>query len=183
MNGCWGCGCPVWKETWIKRCHAYNKTGIVASDYCCAQWRMGRMGVAAAAPAFRTNSVFQGKLYKASCSRFWMIKIYIQYSEFSARSIFQGKCKLFKILNDKKFIFSRVNLGQAIFFKGKRKLLKILNYKKCIFNTLNSGQTLFFRASASCSKFWMIKNIYSIEWIQGKLCFSRQAQVVQNSVW
>jgi len=36
-------------------------------------------------------------------------------------------------------------------FQGKRKLLKILNDKK-YFNTVNSGQTLFLRASASCSK-------------------------------
>jgi len=43
------------------------------------------------------------------------------------------------------------------------------------------GQILFFRASAGCSKFWMIKNMYSMQWIQGTLCSSAQAQVAQKS--
>jgi len=58
--------------------------------------------------------------------------MYIQYIEFRANPVFQGKRKLLKILNDKKYIFNRVD----------------------------AGQTLFFKASAGCSKFGMIKNIY-----------------------
>jgi len=55
--------------------------------------------------------------------------MYIQYSKFRANSVFQGKRKLLKILNNKQY------------------------------------------------------SVYSIQWIQGTLCFSGQAQVVQNSKW
>jgi len=48
---------------------------------------------------------------------------------------------------------------------------KILNVKT-IFNTVkNFRENSVFRASASCSKFWMIKNTSSIQWIQGTLFF------------
>ena len=33
---------------------------------------------------------------RAGCSKFWMIKIYIHYSEFRAHPVFQGKHKLLK---------------------------------------------------------------------------------------
>jgi len=52
-----------------------------------------------------------------------MIKICIQYSEFRAHSVFQGKHKLLNILNCKTYIkYSET-------FQGKRKLFKILNDK------------------------------------------------------
>jgi len=67
-----------------------------------------------------------------------------------ANSVFQRK--LFKILNDKKYVFN-TNSGHTV-FQGKHKLLKHLEFKKYI----------------------------SIQRkIQGKLCFSGQAQVAQKS--
>jgi len=50
---------------------------------------------------------------------------------FRANSVFQGKPKSFKILNDKKYIFSTVNSGHT-FFQGKKKLLKHPECKKYI---------------------------------------------------
>jgi len=44
-----------------------------------------------------------------------------------------------------------------------------------------SGQTMFWGQAEVVQKSWIIKNIYSIQWIQGTLCFSRQAQVAQKS--
>jgi len=41
---------------------------------------------------------------------------YIQQSEFRANSVFQGKRKLLKILNDKKYIVNTVNSGQTLSF-------------------------------------------------------------------
>jgi len=65
----------------------------------------------------------------------------------SAHSVFQGKRKLLKNLECKKYIQYSEN------FQGKRKLLKNLERKK-YFNAVNNFRaTLFFRASASCSKF------------------------------
>ena len=101
--------------------------------------------------------------------------------KFRANFAFQSKCKLFKILNNEKYIFNAVNSRRALFFRASASCSKFWIIKKYIFNTMNSRHTLFFRTSASCLTFWMIKN--SIQWIQGKLCYSGQAQVVQNSVW
>jgi len=54
--------------------------------------------------------------------------------------------------------------------------------QKIIFNTANSGHSLFFRASASCSKILNGKQyIEYSENFEGKLSFSRQAQVAQKS--
>jgi len=93
---------------------------------------------------------------------------------------------LFKILNDKKYIFNAVNSGHTLFFRastscskilnvktifngviilraksvfqGMRKLFKILKDKNT-FNTVNSGRTLFFRASKSCSNILKVKSV------------------------
>jgi len=46
-------------------------------------------------------------------------------------------------------------------FQGKRKLLKILNNKKYFKTAKNFRATLFFRASASCSKFLNVKGIFN----------------------
>jgi len=46
----------------------------------------------------------------------------------------------------------------------------------------NSRATLFFRASATCSKILNDKKyIFNTVKIPGQLCFSRQAQLAQNS--
>jgi len=43
-----------------------------------------------------------------------------------------------------------------------------------------SGQTLFSGQAQVAQKSWMIKNVYSIQWIQGTLCVSGQAHVVKS---
>jgi len=82
-----------------------------------------------------------------------MIKIYIQYSEFRAHSVFQGKHKLLKNPECKAIFNTVKNFRANSVFQGKRKLFKILNDK----------------------------NTYSQLWIQGTLCFSGQAKVAQTS--
>jgi len=74
-------------------------------------------------------------------------KNYIQYNEkFQEKLCFQSKRKFLKNPH-----FNAVKIFRAnSVFQGKRKLLKILNDKKYIFNTVNSGHTLSFRASNSC---------------------------------
>ena len=74
---------------------------------------------------------------------------------FRANSVFQGKRRLFKILNDKKYILNAVNSG-TLCFQGKHKFLK----------------------NPECENY-----IQYSEKFQGKLCFSGQAEVVQNSEW
>ena len=122
----------------------------------------------------------QGKLNLLKNVGRWKI---FQYSK-----KFQGKRRLFKILNDKKYIFNTVNSVHTLFFRASTSCSKILNVKT-IFNTVKyfrknwknsvfrasassskivismqwkfSGQTLFFRASPSCSKFWRIKSTFN----------------------
>jgi len=111
----------------------------------CWQWRTRRGGGEGAASSrletFRSNSVFRAS---TSCSKFWMIKIYIQYSEFRAHSVFQGKGKLLKNPECKK----HVQYSEK--FQGKRKLVKILIINICSIQWIQG--TLFFRARASCSQ-------------------------------
>jgi len=84
-----------------------------------------------------------------------MIKIYIKYSEFKAHSVFQGKRKLLKNPECKKYVQCREKFLGKLFLKASAKLLKnLVNGKKYI----------------QCS-----------ENFQGKLCFSGQAQVAQKS--
>jgi len=132
---------------------------------------------------FRENSVFRAS---TSCSKILKDKKYFNTVKNSrADSVFQGKRRLFKILNDKKDIFNTVNSGHTLFFRASTSCSKILN-EKTIFNTVKnfrensvfrarasyskilismqwkfSRQTLFSRASASCSKFWRIKNTFN----------------------
>jgi len=89
----------------------------------------------------------------ASCSKILIAKgIFNRVKNFRANSVFQGKRKLFKILNDKKYIFNAVNSG-TLFFRASTSCSKILKDKK-YFNTVKNFRTnSFFRASASCSKF------------------------------
>ena len=148
-------------------------------------------GGAAAAPGlknFRANFVFQGKrkllktpenkkyifstvnlghplLFRASasCSKLLNVKsIFNTVKNFRANSVFQGKRKLLKTPENKKYIFSTVNLGHPLLFRASASCSKLLNVKS-IFNTVKKFRaTLFFRASASCSKTLNYKNI-SIE--------------------
>jgi len=65
---------------------------------------------------------------------------------------FQGKRKLLKIPENKKYIFTTVNLGHPLLFRASATCTKHLNVRR-IFHTVNIFRaTLFFRASASCSK-------------------------------
>jgi len=104
-------------------------------------------------------------------------KIFQYSKKCKGNSDFQGKRRLFKILNDKKYIFNTVNSGHTLSFRASTSCSKILNVNT-IFNTMKDfrknsvlrasassskiiisiqwkilGQTLFFRASANCSKF------------------------------
>ena len=88
--------------------------------------------------------------------------------KFRANSVFEGRCKLFKILHNKKYIFNTVNSGCILFLRVSASCSRFWMIKIYISNTVNSRHTLFFRASANCSKFWMINNI-SMQWK-----FSRQ---------
>ena len=84
-----------------------------------------------------------------------MMKKYFNTAKYSRATLFfQGKRKLLKNLNNKKYIFSTVNSGHPLFFRASASCSKILNAKS-IFNintVKNSRATLFFRARASCSK-------------------------------
>ena len=132
---------------------------------------------------FRANSVFRPS---SSCPKILKDKKYFNtVKNIRANSVFQGKRRLFKIVNDKKYIFNTVNSGHTLFFRASKRFSKILNVKT-IFNTVKnfkensvfrasassskilisimwklSGKTLFFGASASCSKFWRIKNTFN----------------------
>ena len=93
----------------------------------------------------------------ASCSKFWMIKNMYSIQQ-GTLFCFSEERKLLKILNDKKYIFNKVNSGHTLFFRASASYSKILKDKK-YFNAVKIFRgTSVFRASASCSKFWMIKN-------------------------
>jgi len=73
-----------------------------------------------------------------------------------------------------------VNPGHSLFFKANASCSKFLNDKK-YFNTVkNSRVNSVFGASASCSKTWMIKNIYSVQWIQGTSVFQGKRKLLKN---
>ena len=127
-----------------------------------------------------------------------------------ADPVFLGKRRLFKILNDEKYIFNTVNSGQNLVsrtsttcskilkdkkyfntvknsmadsvFQGKRRLFKILNDEKCIFNTVKSGHSDF-RASTTCSKNLNVKSIFNTVKNFRATMFSEQAQVTQKSLF
>jgi len=54
---------------------------------------------------------------------------------FRANSVFQGKCYLLKNPENKKYIFSTVNLGHPLHFRASVSCSKLLNVKS-IFNTV-----------------------------------------------
>jgi len=77
-----------------------------------------------------------------------MINTYIQYCEFSAPSVFQGKRKLLKTPECKKCIQYN-ELGNSV-FSGQARRSKILNGKKYIQYSEKFQGNSVFRASASC---------------------------------
>jgi len=95
-----------------------------------------------------------------------------------ADSVFQGKRRLFKILNDKKYIFNTVNSGHTLFFRASHTLLKNPECKNYIQYSEKFQGKLCFQ-----SKRKLLKNTYfnAVNIFKAN-CFSGQAQVVQNSV-
>jgi len=80
----------------------------------------------------------------------------------SGQTLFSGLAQVAqKILEDEKYFNTVKNFRTNSVFQGKRRLFKILNDKKHIFNTVNSGHTLFFRARTSCSKILNLKTIFN----------------------
>jgi len=68
-------------------------------------------------------------------------------------------------------------------FRASACCSKILNDKKYIFNTVNLGQTLFSGQAQVAQKSWMIKNI-SIQWkISGQLIFQGKRRLIKNPEW
>jgi len=107
--------------------------------------------------------------------------MYIQYCEFRAPSAFQGKRKLLKTPECRKWIQYSEKFQGKLRFQGKRKLLKILNIKS-IFTAVKIFRVtlFFFRASASCSKILNSqKYIQSSEKFQGQLCFQGKRKLLK----
>jgi len=88
---------------------------------------------------FRAPSVFQGK---RKLLKNLECKKYIQYSgSFQGNSAFQGKRSYSKILNSKKYIQYNENFQRKLCFQGMRKLLKILNTKSTVHHFENWSTT------------------------------------------
>ena len=139
-----------------------------------------RGGGSAAPPGLKKSrqTLFSGQAQVAQKS--W--KIFKYRKIIRANSVFQGKRNLFKILNNKKYIFNTVNAGQTLFFRASASSSKFLKVKKCIVNTVNSGHTLFFRASASCSKILNVKSISNaVKNFRANSVFQGKRKVAQNS--
>jgi len=72
------------------------------------------------------------------------------------------------------------NFRENAVFQGKRGLFKIMNDKKYIFNTVNSGHTLFFRASTRCSKILNVKTIFnSLEIFRANSVFQGKCKMLK----
>ena len=134
---------------------------------------------------FRAHSVFQGKrklLKKPECKK------YIPYSEFKATLFFRASASCSKILNVKSIFNTLKNFRTHAVFQGKRKLLRNPEWKKYIpYSEKFQGTlcfqgkrkllkkpeckkyipysefkaTLSFRANASCSKILNVKSIFN----------------------
>jgi len=121
---------------------------------------------------------FSGQAQVAKKS--WTIKIQIQYSEFRAPSVFQGKRKLLKNPECKRYSIQWKFQGNSV-FQGKRKSLKNPECKKYIQYTKNFQDNSIFQGKRKLLKnpeWWKIRIQYS-EKFQGKLCFSGQAQAAE----
>ena len=82
----------------------------------------------------------------------------LRLEEFQGKLCFQGKRKLPKILNDKKYFNTVKNFRASLIFRASASCSKILNNKKYIFNTVNSGHTVFqgkckFFKNPECKKY------------------------------
>jgi len=94
---------------------------------------------------------------------------------------FQVRRKLFKILNHKN-MYSMQWIQGTFCFSGQAQVAQNPECEKYIqYSEKCQTGKLFFRANACWSKYWTIVNIYSIQSIQGTLCFSGQVQVAQKS--
>jgi len=94
--------------------------------------------------------------------------MYIQYSEFSAPSVFQGKRKLLKTPEYKKCIQYN-ELGNSV-FQGRRSCSKILNGKKHI-QYSEKFQGSCFQGKRKLLKILNVKSIFNTVKILGQLCF------------
>ena len=122
---------------------------------------------------FRANSVFWAS---ASCSKIlWDTKYFnaVNLKKYKPNSVFKGKRKLFKILNDKKHILNTVISRHSLFFQGKHKLLKNPECEKHIqYSEKFQGKLCFLGQAQSCSKMqWMVKIFQHSEKFQGNSVF------------
>jgi len=76
--------------------------------------------------------------------------MHIQYSEFRAPSVFQGKRKLLKNPEREKYIQHTKIFQDNSVFQGKRELLKNPEWKNIFQYSEKFRATLFFRASTNC---------------------------------
>jgi len=121
----------------------------------------------------------------ASCSKILNVKnIFNTVKNCRATLFFRASASCSKILNVKS-IFDTVKIFRAhSVFQGKRKLLKTPECKKYIFNAVNSGQLCFSGQAQSCSKILNgEKYIQYSEKFQGKLYFQgkRKEKFFQDS--
>jgi len=133
----------------------------------------------------------------SSCSKFWMIKNIYSIQWVQGTLFFRASSSCSRILNVKT-ILNTVKIFRANSVSGQVQVAtKSWRVKNIWRQWKISGKTLFIRASASCSKFWMIKKyifntvnsgqvqvaqkswmwkLYSIQWkFSGQTLFSGQA--------
>jgi len=111
---------------------------------------------------------------------FWIIKNIYSVLWIQVPSVFQGKRKLFKTPECKKYIPYRENFQGNSVFQDKRKCSKILNDKKYFKTVKIPAQLCFTGQEQVAQNSCMVKNI-SKQWkIPGQLCSFEQAQVAQN---
>jgi len=71
---------------------------------------------------------------------------------FRINSVFQGKRRLFKTLNDKKYIFTTVHSGHTLIFRASKSCSNILHVISILNTVKNFMTNSVFRASTSFSK-------------------------------
>ena len=87
--------------------------------------------------------------------------MYIQHSKFREPSVFQGKRKLLKNSERKKYIpYSEKFMGNSVFSGQAQVTQNSWIIKKYMFNAVKiSGQLCFSGQAQVAQKSWMIKNI------------------------
>jgi len=118
----------------------------------------------------------------ASCSKILNVKsIFNTVKNFRAHSVFQGKCKLLKNYECKKYIQYSENFQVTLCFQGNPKLLKNPECKKYIqYSEKFQGTLCFFRASTRCSKIVNSEKIFNTVYIHLGLICAIWANVVCN---